>query len=254
MDLQKIISWLRNSYDQTEHNISVDCVIFTIKNHKLKVLLTKLFAGKEWVLPGGFIFKNEDTDSAAIRILKQRTGLDHIYLQQFKIFSDPERFPVEAIIKELGYENQFELSDLPKRVISIGYFALVNFELLSITGGEFGEDTTWAEVKNLPTIKFDHSEIILEAVKALRKELYLKPIAYNLLPEKFTMPDLQKLYEIILDKKLERSSFQKKILKWDIYERLDEKKTGVAHKQPYLYRFNRAKYLHAVRKGIRFGI
>jgi 8-oxo-dGTP diphosphatase len=254
MELQKLFDTLRNNYDKTEHNISVDCVLFTIKNDRLNVLLAQLFTGKDWVLPGGFIFKNEDTDSAAVRILKQRTGVDNIYLQQFKIFSGPERFPIQALIKELGYEDKFEVSDFPARVVSIGYFALVNYELLSVTGGEFGEDTTWADVKNLPTVKFDHSEIISEATEALRKELYFKPIAYNLLPEKFTMPDLQNLYEIILDKTLERSSFQRKMLKWDIYERLDEKKTGVAHKQPYLYRFNREKYQLAVRKGIRFGI
>ena len=254
MDLQKLFDSLRDSFNQTEHNISVDCVLFTIKNEKLKVLLTKLFAGHEWVLPGGFIFKDENADSAAIRILKQRTGLDHIYLHQFKIFSDPNRFPVQELIKELRYENQFMESELPTRVVSIGYFALVNYDLLSVTGGEFGEDTTWADVKKLPPIKFDHSEITSEAVKALRKELYFKPIAYNLLPEKFTMPDLQKLYEIILDKKLERSSFQKKMLKWGIYERLPERKTGVAHKQPYLYRFNKSEYLRAVKNGMRFGI
>ena len=103
-------------------------------------------------------------------------------------------------------------------------------------------------------MKFDHNQIVNDAVEALRNELYLKPIAYNLLPEKFTMPELQKLYEIILDKKIERSSFQKKMLKWDIYERLEERREGVAHKRPFLYRFDSQKYEEALKQGGRFGI
>ena len=154
-------------------------------------------------------------ETAAIRVLKQRTGLDQIFMQQFKTFSDPDRFSFHSLIKDLGLET-IDNAQLPERVISIGFFALVNYELLTLTGGEFEEDTCWAEVKKLPKLMFDHQNIIIEAMESLRKELYFTPIAYNLLPEKFTMPELQKLYEIILGRKLERSSFQKKMLKWDI--------------------------------------
>lgn len=256
MDLNKFLKTFEGSSEEIEHNLSVDCVIFTIQDNQLKVLLTKLFVESNWMLPGGFILKNEQADDAAIRILHQRTGAEHIFLEQFKIFSSPDRFSFESLFKhkELIPEDIIGFDGIQKRVISIGYFALVNYESLKTTGGVFEEDTLWADVKKLPTLAHDHAEIILEAIKALQKELYLKPIAYNLLPEKFTMPELQKLYEIILDKSIERSSFQKKMLKWNIYERLEERREGVAHKRPFLYRFDKQKFDEALNQGIRFGL
>lgn len=208
------------------------------------------------MLPGGFIKKNEDAELAATRILSQRTGLQNIYLEQFKIFSDPGRFSFEKLFDEISGHVKVDIdrSKFPARVISIGYFALLDYKSISLTGGEFEEESMWAEVHNIPKLRFDHNQIANDALAALRNSLYLKPIAYNLLPEKFTMPELQRLYEIILDKSIERSSFQKKMLKWGIYERLAERRTGVAHKQPFLYRFDKYKYQEAINRGIKFGI
>ncbi len=256
MDQKALFNLLEANTQSMISNLSVDCVIFTIQEGKLKVLLTKLLPKLGWMLPGGFINKDEAADIAANRVLFQRTGVDNIYLHQFKIFSDPDRFSFQAFYDKL--ENQIkesvDLSKLSERVISIGYFALVDFESIHLTGGMFDEVTKWTELKLLPDLMFDHLEIINEALKALRKELHFKPIASNLLPEKFTMPELQSLYEIILDRLIERSSFQKRVLKWDIYERLEEKREGVAHKRPFLYRFDAKKYDIAISQGIRFGI
>jgi len=252
MDRKKLTEYFLNQLESTELNLSVDCVLFTIREERLKVLLTKLFEDSGWMLPGGFINKDEDSDASADRILFQRTGVSNIFLQQFKIFSDPDRFSFNSL--KIGHMEKLDQTRFPDRVISIGYFALVNMESLHLTGGEFDEDTIWADVEELPPLEHDHKEIIREAVEALRKELFFRPIAYNLLPEKFTMPELQKLYEIILDRTLERSSFQKRMLKWNIYQRLEERREGVAHKRPYLYRFDQEKYELALRQGIRFGI
>lgn len=244
------VDYSSDLFENAELNLSVDCVIFTIKEDSLRVLLTKIVPDSDWMLPGGFIKKDEEADLAANRILLLRTGLSDIYLQQFKIFSDPGRFSFNLLnIDELKDKSCF-----PDRVISIGYFALLNFESLRITGGLLKEDTIWADVEKMPELAFDHHDIVMDAREALKKELFFRPIAYNLLPEKFTMPELQKLYEIILDRTLERSSFQKRMLKWDIYERLEERKEGVAHKRPYLYRFHPEKYHDALKKGLRFGI
>jgi hypothetical protein len=147
-----------------------------------------------------------------------------------------------------------DLPVLPERVISIGYFALVNPEMIKLTGSDYQENTTWEDTAHLPELNFDHDRIILEAIEELRKELYFSPVLHNLLPEKFTMPELQNLYEIILGKSLDRGSFQRKMLRWDIFERLEEKKTGVAHKQPFLYRFNREKCDRAMQQGIHFAL
>lgn len=256
MDLEKFFGSFKGNVEEMELNLSIDCVLFTIQDNQLKVLLTKLIPKMDWMLPGGFVLNNEKTENAATRILHQRTGVENLYLEQFKIFSDPSRFSFQSFFQEMEMNDTepHDLEMLPKRVISIGYFALVDYNSLNVTGGDFGENTLWSTINELPKLKFDHEQIITDAVEALRKELYLKPIAYNLLPEKFTMPELQKLYEIILDKTIERSSFQKKMLKWGIYERLEERREGVAHKRPFLYRFDKEKYQQALKDGVRFGI
>ncbi len=255
MDLKSLFTEITLQPSNFELNTSVDCVIFTIQDETLKALLTR-FANKiGWMLPGGFIAKYENSDSAAKRILQERTGIDNIYMQQFKIFSDPDRFSFEELFNISDIKkNKHKLPKLPERVFSIGYFALVNYEQTKVTGGMYKEESNWLDIKNLPQLAFDHNEIISEAAKALRKEIHFKPIGYNLLPEKFTMPELQKLYEIILDRKLDRSSFQRKMLNWDIYERQKERKEGVAHKRPFLYKFDLTKYKQASERGVNFGI
>ena len=240
--------------DDLDLNISVDCVLFTVREGKLMVLLTRFSPDFGYALPGGFVRKKEDTDSAANRILMERTGLNHIYMKQFKVFSDPERFSFQPMIESIRNQEtlQVDVTRFPDRVISVGYFALVRYESIHPTGGEYSEDSRWTDIQQLPDLIFDHASIIAEAAEALRRELYFKPVLYNLLPEKFTMPELQNLYEIILGRSMDRGSFQRKMIRWDIFERLEEKRTGVAHKQPFLYRFNKEKYEQAVEQGIRF--
>lgn len=256
MDFGTLVNEFKDEAAQLELNLSVDCVIFTIKNQRLKVLINRPMADFGWMLPGNFMKKNEEANQAAVRVLKQRTGAENIYLNQFRIFSSPDRFSFKKLFSKMHIPDpeRIDISTLPARVISIGFFALINFEAINITGGDLEEETSWADVQLLPELIFDHKQIIGEAVKALKKEVYFKPITYNLLPDKFTMPELQKLYEIILDKPIERSSFQKKVLKWGIFKRLEERRTGVAHKRPYLYRFDREKYQQAQKEGIRFGV
>lgn len=256
MDLKQLLSKIQIDVSKFELNASVDCVIFTIQENKLKVLLTSFLPETPWMLPGGFIGKQENAGTAAKRILLERTGAENVYLQEFKTFSNPDRFSIEPLVSHLilDDEERKKISELHKRIFSIGYFALVNFESLTLTGGLFDENTRWADVEQLPQLMHDHTEIILEAIDALRKELYFKPIGYNLLPEKFTMPELQNLYEIILNKSIDRSSFQRKMLKWDIYKRLEERREGVAHKRPFLYVFNKEKYKLAIQQRINFGI
>jgi 8-oxo-dGTP diphosphatase len=237
-----------------ELNISVDCVLFTVMDQKLKVMLNAPFMDMEHSLPGGFVHSDEHTDEAASRILHQRTGIQNIYLNQFKTFSDPGRFSFESLIRHFDQAEVDKLPKLPDRVISIGYFALVDSEQIHPSGGDFQEITTWFNIEVLPSLNFDHKNIITEAIEALRKELHFNPVLHNLLPKKFTMPELQRLYEIILGKKLDRGSFQRKVLRWDIFERLEERRTGVAHKQPFLYRFNAKKYQGALNNGLHFAI
>jgi len=247
---------LSEGSENLELNLSVDCVIFSIQEKGLKVLLTKLASGMNWMLPGGFMNKRENAQQAASRILKFRTGAGNVYLNQFQIFSDPDRFSFEIVSQmiPLSREETSYIEKLPNRVISIGYFALVNYESIHLTGGELEEETCWCNVHQLPKLEFDHGHIIQEALMALQKEVYFRPIVYKLLPEKFTLPELQILYEVILGKTLDRGSFQRKMLRWDIFERLEERRGGVAHKRPFLYRFDPVKYQSALERGMSFGM
>lgn len=259
-DTRIFIEQFGKPIEQLELNLSVDCVLFTVQKGCLKVLLTQPAPKWGWMLPGGFVFKNEHLDKSAQRILQQRTGIAEIYLNQFKIFSEPSRFSFKDFLNALDEEKASYLNrsihDFPTRVLSVGYFALVDFKALSRIHSEetIQEKTIWADVKKIPNLQFDHEEIIQAALLALRTELKLKPIVYNLLPEKFTMPELQRYYEIILDKSLDRSSFQKRMLRWDIYERLEERREGVAHKRPFLYRFAWERYKLACEKGVNFSV
>ncbi|MEZ5069450.1 MAG: NUDIX domain-containing protein [Bacteroidales bacterium] len=247
---------LHKGRTEVDFHLSVDCVIFSIRDKNLHLLLNRMEPVRKWMLPGGFMFRNEDADQAAGRILKLRTGVERVYLNQFKIFSDPRRFSFHEETRKfpLTPEEDALLEHLPDRVISIGYFALVDFQSVTVTGGDFREETCWCPLESLPEMEFDHAEIVGEALRALRKEVQFSPILYRLLPEKFTLPELQNLYEIVLGRPLERSAFQRKVLRWGIFLRLDERKEGVAHKRPYLYRFEAEAFRMARENGRSFGM
>lgn len=225
-------------------HLSVDCVIFGFHDNQLKVLLLKWKDGP-WCLPGGFVMYTESLDDSAQRILAERTGLDRIYLQQFYVFGDP--------IREKGKKVPDSKSWMNKRFISIGYYALVEFSKVNPKPDFLSVDCRWWDIKSVPALIYDHRQIIEKALQSLRFDLNDHPVGYNLLPEKFTMPELQRLYETILDESLDRRNFQKRMLSLNILERLKERKTGGAHKAPYLYRFDRKKYEKAVKQGLKPG-
>ncbi len=236
-------------------SLSIDCVIFGFHDNQLKVLLLKVKNAKEWSLPGGFILPDEDVDEAAKRVLSERTGLSKIFLQQFRVFGRPDR-------TDPGFHRQFLKKEglilkddhwLLKRFVTIGYYALVEYSFVNPAPDSFSEWCGWKDVNNIPDLMMDHREILESALHTLQLHLNYHPIGYNLLPEKFTMPQLQKLYETILSKKLDRRNFQRKIISYKILKRLKEVKTGGAHKAPYLYRFDLKNYRKALKNGLHGG-
>jgi len=229
--------------------VSVDCVIFGFHENQLKVLLLKWKDIQQWCLPGGFIYKDEHVDESARRILNERTGLDDIFLKQFYTFGDPER---EKNKKDSPIGN-FKNTWLAERFVTIGYYAMVEFSKVKPMPDPLSEDCSWWDVDKLPKLMLDHSNIVEKALESLRLNLNEYPVGHNLLPAKFTMPELQQLYETILDKKLDRRNFQKKMLSLGILSRLNERKFGGAHKAPYLYRFDQKKYQKAMKQGLKFG-
>lgn len=220
-------------------NLAIDAVIFGFHDNELKVLLMQYSKTGYVALPGGFIRQNEDLDVAALRVATERTGLSNIFLEQFYVFGDMARFdpePFKAIMAANG--NQADAGHwLLKRFISVGYFALVDFTRVTPTPDKLFDSCAWYDLNNLPALIQDHTHIINKALESLRSKLDDRLIGFNLLPQDFTMGDLQALYETILGKKLIRPAFQRKMLSMGILERVAKKYSGGAHKAPYLYRF-----------------
>lgn len=225
-------------------SISIDCVVFGFDTSSLKVLLVKLKGKDEWSLPGGYLWKNENLDEGAHRILEQRTGAKQIYLNQFKTFGRLNR-------SEYFFEGYPDDLWQKQRFVSVGYYALTNFAKVNPKVDELSDASEWKNVHELPNLMMDHEEIFNTALLELRKGLNYRPVGLNLLPEKFTMPELQKLYEIILDKSLNRGNFYRKMTKYGILKKLKETRKGGAHKAPNLYTFNLEVYNEALENGFK---
>ncbi|SFZ94258.1 NUDIX domain-containing protein [Flaviramulus basaltis] len=244
MELKKILEdKSKESWEIYLPNLSIDCVVFGFHDATLKVLVLKMKDSLVWSLPGGYVLKEESINDAASRILKVRTGADDIYLQQFRIFGNLNR-------SEDFFKDYPDTLWHKQRFVSIGFYALVDFSKVIPKVDELSTNCEWKSIEELPEFMMDHRFIFDKALATLRKQLVHKPIGYNLLQEKFTMPELQKLYEIILGKKLNRGNFYRKMLRYDILNKLDETRKGGAHKAPDLYSFSIEKYRKALKNGL----
>ncbi|WP_338733028.1 NUDIX hydrolase [Mangrovimonas cancribranchiae] len=238
-----ILKWSETLHKECLPHISIDCVVFGFHNNSLKILLLELIRENTWSLPGGYIKKVENMDDAAHRILQERTGVRDIFLNQFKTFGKFHRS--EGFFKE--FDDSFWLK---QRFISVGYYALIDYTSVTVRNDEFSHSSKWIDVSKTPTLMMDHNQIFQEALAQLRRDLNYKPIGLNLLPEKFTMPELQKLYEAILGKKLNRGNFFRKMKRYGILTKLEETRKGGAHKAPDLYCFNLEVYNKALENGL----
>ena len=215
------------------HEITVDTVILTIKNYNLKVLLVKRenepFKGK-WAIPGGYVRMSEDLDAAAMRVLKEKTNVDNIYLEQLYTFGDPLRHPIS-------------------RVITCAYFALIRAEDVDVITAE---NVAWHKVSDLPALAFDHKEIIQYSLKRTRERLEMCPVAYQLLNEKFTLTEMQKAYELIMGKKLDKRNFRKKVIQTEGLRELEEFSKSTSKRPARLYTFDNislnSKRAHFIKK------
>ncbi|MEO8619951.1 MAG: NUDIX domain-containing protein [bacterium] len=217
----------------------MDCAIFGFHAGELKILLMKWNHVGQWSLPGGFVRMDEPIDRAAERVLHERTGLEGVYLRQFHAFGGTDRREdaLIPVFRAMGVEPPAG-HWVTSRVVSIGYFAVVDFAKAGLTPDPFSEECRWWDLHTHPALLFDHDDIVALALETMRRQLDYLPLAANLLPETFTMPELQRLYETVLGKRLDRRNFQKRILDRGFLVRLHERKTGGAHRSPYLYRFD----------------
>jgi 8-oxo-dGTP diphosphatase len=224
-------------------HVSVDCVIFGFDDLSLKVLLIdrnlgqsadKLAAPTALKLPGSMVYDDEDVDTAAVRVLRDLTGLENIYLQQFQVFGSPDRISKVDDLDWLQSMTKMKIN----RVVTIAYYSLIKLHKSMPCDGK----VVWSDIMNLPELAFDHKEIVLRGLFNLRRELHNEPLVFELLPKKFTIRQLQTLYEIIEGKKLDNRNFRKSISKWGYLTAINEKEKNVAHKPAQYFRFDKRAY------------
>ena len=222
-------------------HLAYDSVIFGFNGVQLKILILEYHNTGYFALPGGFVKHDENVDDAVKRGLRERTGLDNIYLEQFHTFGGVSRV-APNIMRTILEANGYVVEDdnwMLDRFISIAYYALINFNDVDPMPDELSDSINWYAIDELPPLMMDHRKITEKALETLRDNLDKKLIGMNLLPEKFTMKELQKVYEAILGEKLQRTAFQRKMLGKDILLRHEKLYAGGAHKAPYLYSFNK---------------
>jgi 8-oxo-dGTP diphosphatase len=242
------------SSEQFLKNVAVDNVIFGYHEKELKVLLQRPAGFIKWTLTGGYIKITESIEEAADRVAYMRTGLQNLFLQQFCSFGNPQRvkdeeLTPERISKQTGMKvpSNHWIFDY---YVSISFYTLTEFSLVTIKKGPFDEEIVWWPVSHLPPLMFDHKEIIAEALKALQVHIYHYPIGYELLPEKFTLPEIHSLYETILSKSLDYRNFARKLASTEIVKKLNETRSIGAHRSPFLYKFDKKKYDAALKNGL----
>lgn len=218
--------------------LSIDCLVFGLEKGELEILLIKHGEGiskGKWALPGGWIKYDESLDQAAERILTSLTGISNIYLEQIKAFGRVDRFP-------------------NKRVITVTYFALVNAKNYKPTAGSTASEAKWFNVHEVPALVYDHNDIFDFGFEFLKHKVQHEPIGFNLLPKKFTLLQLQKLYEALLDRKLDKPNFRRKAMNMNLLVPCEEKQKDVAHRAASLYRFDKKVYDNLIKKGFNFEI
>lgn len=224
---------LKYCYRYPHHAVTTDCVIFGFDGRELKVLLIQRGIAPYkncWAFPGGFLKPEESAEAGALRELREETGVETAYIEQFHTYSDPLRDPRE-------------------RVITIAYMALV--KITEVRGGDDAKDAKWFAVNDTPHLAFDHDKILRDALIRLRERIHFHPIGHDLLPEKFTMRELQTLYESVLGVHFDRRNFSKKMMHLELLIQLDETANPTAKREAKLFKFNIDKYNELKKRGFR---
>jgi 8-oxo-dGTP diphosphatase len=224
------------AYEHPRPALTVDCVVFGLDEQDLKVLLIQRdaepFRGR-WALPGGFVHLDEGVDEAARRELEEETGVQRVFLEQLYTFGEPDRDP-------------------RGRVVSVAYYALVRLSDHRVQAATDAREAAWFSAWDIPRLAFDHDRILQMALTRLKAKVRYQPIGFELLPPKFTLSQIQRLYEVVLERPLDKRNFRKKLLGMGLLEETDEVEQDVSHRAARLYRFDRKKYLQLEKEGLSF--
>lgn len=229
---------MSHTYEYPRPALTVDCVVFGLDETELKVLLIQRLVEPfqhYWALPGGFVRMDEDLDEAARRELAEETSLTNVYLEQL------------CTVGTVGRDPR-------GRVVTVAYYALAKLSDHDARAASDAENAGWFSIHALPELAFDHSQIVDTALERLRAKVRYAPIGFELLPRKFTLSQLQKLYETVLERELDKRNFRKKILSMELLVDTGQMEQGVAHRAARLYRFDRRKYAKLAKQGFNFAI
>ncbi|MFG6104633.1 NUDIX domain-containing protein [Leptothoe sp. EHU-05/26/07-4] len=227
------------SYDYPRPAVTVDCVVFGLDpTNSLQVLLIQRRLPpfvEQWALPGGFVQLDEALEQAARRELQEESGISGLFLEQLKAYGQPHRDP-------RGH------------TVTVAFYALVNLWSYQIKAATDAKQARWWPMEQLPSLAFDHEKIVQDAIATLQASICHRPIGFELLPKKFTLTQLQRLYEIVLARPFDKRNFRKKLLKLNILIPLDEKETNVTHRAAQLYQFDQTKYMERQKTGFNFDL
>jgi 8-oxo-dGTP diphosphatase len=226
------------SYQYPRPALTVDCVVFGFDESELKVLLIQrgLEPFKDrWAFPGGFVHVEETIDEAARRELAEETGLKDVFLEQLYTFGGVDRDPRE-------------------RVVSVAYYALVKLSDHRARAATDAENAEWFPISNVPKLAFDHADILETALARLKNKVRYEPIGFELLPPKFTLSQLQQLYEAVLESDLDKRNFRKKVLSFDLLVPLKETQMAGRHRPAQLFEFDAEKYEKLKKHGFNFEV
>lgn len=252
--LEEVEDFIVNGYKTYIPHVNIDCAIFGYHDHRLKILLRQIEGLEGLCLPGGYIKRIETLDEAASRIVEEITSITGLYLQQYKTFGDPDRikwkeFDIEKLSKKPPYKK-IKSSWLKDQTISIGYYAITDFSLAEPQPGFMTPSCAWYDIDEIPSLLFDHDQMVRDALQTLRSQLYYHPIAEKLLPKKFALTEIHAVYETILGKRLDIRNFPKKLAFLGLINKLNEKRNIGPHRAPFLYTFNKKKYTKALKLGV----
>jgi ADP-ribose pyrophosphatase YjhB (NUDIX family) len=254
-NLSEALDLFEKGYLEYRPGLTVDCAIFGYHSGELKILLIKNKLVTKWCLPGGWVKKSETLEDAAARVTKNRTGIENLFLKQFKTFSKPGRGFSADILNQKDFAKFLEIVGKSggwflDETVSAGLYAITDIVKSSPTPDYFSDECKWFPINDLPDLGFDHNEMVAEALLKMRIDLYHFPIGKSLLQPKFTLKEIKTLYEVLSGKTLSATNFPIKLMSLGLLVKLDEKKSIGAHRSPTYYKFSEDEYEKALNDGL----